>query len=762
MNILFLAFFFFSTLNVSIAQSTEKQTEQASTVTTEELVLKAWKFSTDNNLEELDKILGLAESAFGPEAKSQAAQLSKFPSSHQRSNFKVMSDVATIQFVKAEALMRLGKTDESKALFQSIIENYPWAQAWDPSRGSFWSVREKSEMSICVMEGRECTTKPAIKVDVTRTVPKLAFPGKDRIIDYRKYGNFLNVGTKDYHYQITDKAGLIAAAGEGIYPNIMDVYKDPGYKKALKEGRLEGSHWDFVNSIDLEAAFYKWATASESWGTRLFYIGMIFEKAKMYPEAIKAYHSIVVHFPGAIAWTYWHTPWYPSQAAISKIRHIIRMHPELKLEFKWAKISIMNSFDNDSTNDITITKPGVVRELNAIDQARETLHLDKPIVPLGGVVKTLGEGHVRFVKYESGHWQLQARGKPYIIKGVTYSPTKVGQSPDNNTLTNWMDEDTPFKAFVDKNLNNKQDADEPSEGDFAIMKDMGLNTLRIYHHPKPPNKEMLNKMHQEYGFMVIMGDYLGKYAIGSGANFIEGTDYENPEHQQRMMESVRQMVLDHKDEPYILMWLIGNENNYGVASNADKKPDAYFKFVNEVAKMIKSIDPNHPVALCNGDTLFLDKFAKLSPDVDAFAANVYRGDYGFGSFWQQVAEATDRPAFITEYGAPSFGDHMTYQEAQEAQASYHRGNWLDILHNSAGYEDGIGNSVGGVTFEWLDEWWKNYEPAKHDTKADAVGPFPGGYYFEEWFGLFGQGDGKESPYLREPRKVYYTYKELWN
>ena len=124
--------------------------------------------------------------------------------------------------------------------------------------------------------------------------------------------------------------------------------------------------------------------------------------------------------------------------------------------------------------------------------------------------------------------------------------------------------------------------------------------------------------------------------------------------------------------------------------------------------------------------------------------------------------ANYKPAFISEYGAPSYGQRMSYAQAQEAQAGYHRGNWLDILYNSAGYAEGMGNAVGGVTFEWLDEWWKNYEPAVHDTKADVVGPFAGGYYFEEWFGIFGQGEGKSSPYLREPRKIYYTYKELWN
>jgi len=287
--------------------------------------------------------------------------------------------------------------------------------------------------------------------------------------------------------------------------------------------------------------------------------------------------------------------------------------------------------------------------------------------------------------------------------------------------------------------------------------------LRIYYQASmKADKPFLEKMYKQYGLKVAMSNFLGKYAIGSGAAWSEGTDYENPVHQKNMMDYVRQMVNEFKDEPYILIWILGNENNYGVASNANKKPDAYYKFVNEVAKMIKSIDPNHPVAICNGDTLFLDKFGKDDPDVDAFGANVYRGDYGFGSFWDEVSFQSGKPAFITEYGAPAYGgSSMDYQQAQQAQSDYHKGNWLDILYNSAGYEDGSGNAVGGMAFEWLDEWWKDYSPSIHDTKADVLGPFPGGYYFEEWFGIFGQGNGTQSPFLREPRKVYYTYKELW-
>ncbi len=749
----------FLTVSPAFAQS-EPSPESTSARPTVEIVRLSWEASHKSDIEALNVLVNEILKGYESEAKRLASMLKDFPPRDKFNDFKTMSDLATVLFIKAEALRNQGKTEEAKKQFTDIITQYPWAQSWDPSRGSYWSIAEKSQAAIDLIEGKE-SKQPVVKVGPP-TQPTLVFTG-EKVVDYSKYGKFLNPGTTDYRYQIEDRKGLAKAVGEGIYPNLTDVYADPNYKKVLKSGRMEGSHWDFINTPDLQAAFYKWVTAPEPWGVKLFYLGIIFEKAKMYYQAVKCYQALIIHYPGTLAWTYWHTPWFPAQAAISKIQHILLVHPELKLEFKSAKIQILNSFDNDPNNKFPITQPGSLRLLASEQQAREA-SANPPKIALGEVVKTLGTGRVHFAKYATGHWQLVVDDKPFLIKGITYTPTKVGQGPDNGTLTNWMDDDPnpAFTAWVDVNHNGIQDQDEPNVGDFALMKQMGVNVLRIYHHPMKPNKELLKKMYEEYGLRVIMGDYVGKYALGSGATWAEGTDYENPEHQKKMLESIKTMVMEFKDEPYVLFWLLGNENNYGVASNADKKPEAYFKFINEAARMIKSIDSNHPVALCNGDTLFLDKFGQLAPDVDAYGGNVYRGDYGFGSFWQQVAEAADRPAFITEYGAPAYsGPSLTAQEAIEAQAEYHKGNWLDIYHNSAGFSDGEGNAVGGIAFEWLDEWWKNYEPSNHDTKADVLGPFPGGYYFEEWFGLFGQGNGRNSPYLREPRKVYYVYKDLW-
>ncbi len=742
----------------------------ATTQSSKELLRQAWAASSQSKWEELDAIAAQCVSSFGEEARQLHSQLSAFPARDTISKYAAMNDVATCLFVQAEGLMHQGKSEQATAAFEKLKTDYKWAQGWDPSRGAYWSVAEKAQASLDVISGKaEKEEELKEQRQSHRTTPQLAAPGKDQIVDYTKYGRFINVGTNDYHYAIKDTKALAAAVGEGIYPNLMDVVKNPNYKKAQAEGRLEGNHWDFVNSEDREAAFFKWATAPEPWGVRLFYIGLIFERSHMYHEALRAYHALMVHYPKTVAWTYWQTPWYPAQAAVAKIKHLVREHPELGVQYKWGKIQIANASDNDTQNDIYAVFPGAFKPKTKMDMINEKLSLDKKKIKLGNPKKTVGRGRVQLVQYENGHWQLKVDGKPWLIKGITYAPTKVGQSADKGTISNWMTDDFnnngkidgPYEAWVDKNANNAQDSDEPAVGDFQLIKDMGANTLRIYHQPHEINKELLRDLYKKHGIMVIVGDFMGKYTLGSGAKWEDGTDYENPEHLKSMKESVRKMVMDHKDEPYVLFWLLGNENNYGVASNADKKPEAYFKFVDDVAKMIKEIDPNHPVAVCNGDTLFMDIFAKNAPNADMYAANVYRGDYGFGSFWEQVKDVTGKPAFITEYGAPAFVPHASQEDSEEAQAQYHRGNWLDILENSADYDEGIGNAIGGVAFEWMDEWWKNYEPAKHDKRSEVIGPFPGGYYYEEWFGLSGQGDGKSSPYLRQLRKAYYSYKELW-
>ncbi|MBU4312600.1 MAG: hypothetical protein KJ706_07775 [Candidatus Omnitrophica bacterium] len=733
-----------------------------------EYILRAWEAWGAKDIDRTFYYTGECIELYADQAKEQQASLTGFPATEAVDLYGALNAVGASFFIQGEVYLSQGRIDEARSAFLVVTEKYGYSQNWDP-RGWFWSVKEKAQASLQKLtEEKVEVVEEDIEPKKIRPKTKITLydPGKEEIIEYKKYGYFKGVGTDKYRYVVKDPEGLALAAGEGIYPNTSGVVWDPRYREVKEEGRLKGNHWEFVNTEDLEANFYKWSQAPEPMGVRLFYTALALERSGLVQQAIKAYYAIVVHFPKSAGWTYFHTPWYIGQVAIDRIEYLIKHNPELDMELRGARIFVKNGFDNSITNDKFIIRPGSIVKLGFFDKIKRILFKNEG-VKKGMVVRQVGDGKVDLVRYKNGHWELRVEGEPYIVKGIAYSPAKIGQSPDDGTLDDWMQADYnnngridgPYDAWVDENFNNTQDPGESPVGDFELFRRMGCNTLRVYHNAS--NKELMRDLYNRFGIMVIMGDLLGAYTVGSGANWYEGTDYENPDQRKNMMDSVRKMVEKHKDEPYVLFWMLGNENNYGVANNAKEKPDAYYKFVNEVAQMIKTVDRDHPVAVSSGDLLFLDVFGERCPDVDIYGSNAYRGEHGFGrSFWENVKDVCDKPVIITEYGCPSYMQEKSKEFVEAKQAEYLEGNWKDIVYNSAGRR-GIGNAIGGVHFEWLDEWWKAYEPGLHDTTRNWSGPFPDGWNYEEWLGVAGQGDGKSSPFLRQLKKAYFVYQEMW-
>jgi beta-glucuronidase len=439
-----------------------------------------------------------------------------------------------------------------------------------------------------------------------------------------------------------------------------------------------------------------------------------------------------------------------------------------------ARLKITNGGDTDLNNDEFVINPG---------------QWEKPVVGKPVDLKTLkiiahrGYGKVNAVQYENKQWQLRVDGKPFVIHGISYSPTPVGKDLAG-AQTRWMFEDAdgdgqpdlPYQSWVDANHNNQQDSDEPAVGDFELMRRMGVNTIRLYRPGEGTqydasliNKKVLRDLHDRYGISVIMGDFLGAYTVGSGANWEEGTDYTDPTQLENMRRCVKSYVNDNKNEPYVLMWLLGNENmmaaDYsGVNATRTKaatQVKAYLSFVNEIAEMIHKLDPDHPVAVGNLDLINVDEHAQYAPAVDIFGANLYRGAGGFGVTWRTVQEAFDRPVLITEYGCDAW-DSRKNEEDQKAQADYHAGDWNDIQRHLAG-SGTEGNAIGGVVFEFSDEWWKSRNGGwdAHDTSKDNQMPFPDGWANEEWYGMVALGNGSD-PLLRQTRLVYEEYRDkLW-
>jgi hypothetical protein len=251
------------------------------------------------------------------------------------------------------------------------------------------------------------------------------------------------------------------------------------------------------------------------------------------------------------------------------------------------------------------------------------------------------------------------------------------------------------------------------------------------------------------------------------------------------------MVNQLKDEPGILMWTLGNENNYSClgrgnpwsSEEVDKEPDPqkknalrakmYYSFINDLAKEIHKIDPDHPVALGNGELAGLEYANQYAQDVDLVACIIYRGKT-FGNLFKSLKMTFDKPIMLAEFGADAYDAYLK-KEDQNMQAFFLESQWRQIYDNLAGVKEGAGNCLGGIMFEWTDEWWKYSEAnpddwVKHNSEA---GWSSGSYYFdikadgnknmnEEWFGIVEVNkDAKGGLDIRTPRKAYYVVREFW-
>jgi beta-glucuronidase len=356
-------------------------------------------------------------------------------------------------------------------------------------------------------------------------------------------------------------------------------------------------------------------------------------------------------------------------------------------------------------------------------------------------------------KNANGDWQLFLDGKPFFVKGVNYDTTKICSMQDwkyldsnNNGVL-----DGPYEAWVDENKNNNRESSEVTVGDFKLMQNMGANVIRHYLDGRSSDyanwKNLFRDLYYNYGIMVIMGNFLGAYGVGVGETPV---DYTNPTHRARMLQSVTNVVLAYKDEPYILCWILGNENNYSFTSTlAYKQPAQYAQFLNLVAQKIKQLDPTRPVAMCNGDTQFLSYYNQYAQSIDIFGLNCFRGSGGFGNLFTDVKNGYGKPVLLTEYGGPweeAWQNGQLKPSFEIDQLTWHSNCWKQIMANS--YKGNVNyNAIGGTVVHWLDRWWEHGGACTQDPGDNG--------------GICSQGDGNNSPFLRQLRLVYYYYQNVW-
>ena len=75
--------------------------------------------------------------------------LTEYPwqSKEQVFNYWALNDVGTSLFIKGEALKNAGKAKAAKAAYKQLIDEYYYAQCWDP-QGWFWKPAEAAQEAL--------------------------------------------------------------------------------------------------------------------------------------------------------------------------------------------------------------------------------------------------------------------------------------------------------------------------------------------------------------------------------------------------------------------------------------------------------------------------------------------------------------------------------------------------------------------------------------------------------------------------------------
>jgi hypothetical protein len=326
-------------------------------------------------------------------------------------------------------------------------------------------------------------------------------------------------------------------------------------------------------------------------------------------------------------------------------------------------------------------------------------------------------------------------GEPFEVKGMDYAPV----APCENWQSGWKDR--PDRYLVD----------------FPLIAASGANTVRLY--APVLTKAMLDAAWEA-----------GLYVIPTfGVDLVQN---QCPEAQQFMRDRMREMVLDWKDHPAILFWLVGNEVNAGLTT--DQLCNEWYPQLDSLAATAHLAEgaSRHPVGTPNSDSTNLSEIClpgcsddTALPNVDFWGIQAYRG-CDFGTMFAEYAAKADceRPLIITEFGADAWDSAMGGSENQVLQA-----NCIETLLADAGSEVAARNpggvSGGQAIFEWADEWWKaecvpTTDWCVQDTCASSTNPsYPDSAINEEWWGVASL-DGVD-PDARGLRTAYDRVSQAW-
>jgi len=268
--------------------------------------------------------------------------------------------------------------------------------------------------------------------------------------------------------------------------------------------------------------------------------------------------------------------------------------------------------------------------------------------------------HVQIVS-KQGNWQLLVENQPFFIKGV------VGHT------------------YLEK------------------VKAYGGNSVRI-----GSRKEELD-MAQKLGLKALVNL--------SASSERYGFDYNNAAEVQKQLEKAVEIVRKTKDHPAVMMWAIGNEIDWipGNKPYNTKLWDA----INDIAKAIKAIDPNHPVMTVIG-TSSMKKIAEVvrqCPDLDLLGINTYGDIYTLPDTLKKYGWT--KPFVIAEWGPDGYWEvpktawGAPYEQTGREKLNCYEQKYRKAIEN--------GQCLGSYVFYWFHKqetthtWFSMFDENERET-----------------------------------------------
>ena len=212
------------------------------------------------------------------------------------------------------------------------------------------------------------------------------------------------------------------------------------------------------------------------------------------------------------------------------------------------------------------------------------------------------------VEVRTGFRDFRLEGGRFVLNGVPLALRGVGKHQETEYSQAAM-------------------SDEEVREDFANLRDLGVNCVRLAHYPHAP---------LEYDLADEMG--LLVWAENGHSNVNKTTDTGD--------HITREMVRQNYNHPSIVIWSVGNETG--------------FVRVNRFAAVARAEDPHRLITYASNTG---GKGKKRYPDLDFIAHNTYRGWYR-GEPWEFEAKALEM-GFISENGAGAvISNHTDYADVR--------------------------------------------------------------------------------------------------